>query len=66
MPAPDAVEIVLALTDALPRNAERRTEIVAVGMLATALISDTCQEDHPRLVEEFCSILRRSIVSELN
>ena len=33
------MDIALALADALPRNAVRRDELIAVGMVATALIS---------------------------
>lgn len=63
---PDADEIAIALADALPRNTDRRTEIVAVGMLATALISGTCEQERSNLVEEFCAILRKSVAMELN
>lgn len=63
---PDANEIAMALADALPRNAERRTEIIAVGMLATALIVGSKPDDRADLVEEFCATLRKSIATELN
>lgn len=66
MSRPDADEIALALADALPRNAERRTELIAVGMLATALISETCAEERSGLIEDFCAILRKSVATELN
>jgi hypothetical protein len=66
MSRPDADEIAIALADALPRNAERRTEIVAVGMLATALISGTRQEERSELIEDFCAILRKSVAAEMN
>lgn len=59
-------DIALALADALPRNAERRDEIVAVGMLATALISGSKPSDRADLVEEFCRVLRDSVAMELN
>lgn len=62
----EADEIAIALADALPRNADRRTELVAVGMLATALIADTAIEQRADLIEEFCSILRSSVANELN
>lgn len=64
--AMDADEIACALADALPRNADLRTEIVAVGMLATALISGAREDDRADLTEEFCAILRRSVAMELN
>lgn len=63
---PDAAEIAAALADALPEGADRRDEIVAVGMLATALISGTAAEDRAELVESFCETLRRSICNEMN
>ena len=62
----DADEIALALADALPHDADRRTELVAVGMLTTALIAGTVTEDRAELVEEFCATLRRSVANELN
>lgn len=62
----DADDIAIALADALPRDAERRTELVAIGMVATALICGTREEDRADLVEEFCAILRKSVAMELN
>lgn len=61
-----ANEIALALADALPRQADRRVEIVAVGMLATALISDAKVDQRADLVETFCKALRESVAGELN
>jgi hypothetical protein len=66
MSRPDADEIAIALADALPRNAERRTELIAIGMLATALISGTRAEERSELIEDFCAILRKSVAAELN
>ena len=66
MPKPTPDEIALALADALPRNAKRRDELIAVGMVATALISGAAEETRSDLIEEFCSILRKSVAVELN
>lgn len=66
MPKPTPGEIALALADALPRNAKRRDELIAVGMVATALISGARDETRSDLIEEFCSILRKSVTGELN
>lgn len=63
---PGSEEIVLALADALPRNADRRDEIIAVGMLATALIADSQVEGRAELVETFCNTLRASVAQEMN
>ena len=63
-PTPD--DIAIALADALPRNASRRDELIAVGMVATALISGSRDEARPELIEEFCAILRKSVAGELN
>jgi hypothetical protein len=63
---PEADEIACALAEALPRDADRRTELVAVGMLATALIADTVVEERAELVETFCATLRRSVANEMN
>jgi hypothetical protein len=63
-PSPD--EIACALADALPRNAERRSELIAIGMLATALIAGSRTDDRADLVELFCSQLRKSVANELN
>lgn len=65
-PKPSPDDIALALADALPRNAARRDELIAVGMVATALISGAADETRSELIEEFCSILRKSVAGELN
>ena len=62
----DADDIALALAEALPRNAKRRDELIAVGMVAMALIVGTIEEDRAELVEHFCETLRRSVALELN
>lgn len=62
----DPREIAIALADALPRDATRRSELIAIGMVATALISGTRQEERAELVEFFCSQLRASVAGELN
>ena len=62
----DPNEIAMALADALPRDAERRTEIIAVGMLATALIAGTREDERAELVETFCNTLRKSVAGEMN
>ena len=62
----DPNEIAMALADALPRDAERRTEIIAVGMLATALIAGTREDERAELVETFCETLRKSVANEMN
>ncbi len=59
-------EIAFALADALPRTATRRDEIIAVGILATALIATSAPDGRAELVEEFCAILRDSIRGEMN
>ena len=64
--AMDPDDIALALAEALPRNAKRRDELIAVGMVATALIVGTVEEDRAELVEHFCETLRRSVALELN
>jgi hypothetical protein len=66
MPRPCAEEIALALAAALPRDAARRDEIVAVGMVATALIAGTAREEQAELVETFCTLLKESVRAELN
>jgi hypothetical protein len=64
--AMDHNEIAMALADALPRDAERRTEIVAVGILVTALISGIGEEERAEMVETFCNTLRKSVAGEMN
>lgn len=66
MTKPNPNEIACALADALPRNAERRAELIAVGMLATALIAGTEEQERAALVEIFCTQLRSSVANELN
>lgn len=64
MRTPDQIAIDLA--DALPETAERRDEVIAVGMLATALIAGCEPEERHELIETFCALLRSSIANELN
>ncbi len=66
MPRPDADQVALALADALPADAMLQTELVAVGMLVTALICNAEQKDRCELVEMFCELLRNSVAGELN
>lgn len=66
MSKPEPNDIALALADALPRDADRRSELVAIGMVATALIATTHQEERAELVEFFCNQLRASVANELN
>lgn len=61
-----ADEIAIALADALPRKAKRREEIIAVGMLATALIAGTRADERAELVETFCKLVRKSVANEMN
>lgn len=62
----DPNEIVLALSDALPPDATRFDEIVATGMLMTALIIGVIEEERAALVEQVCDTLRKSVANELN
>lgn len=63
---PEIVDIASALAQALPEDGDIRNEIVAVGMLATALIADSKIEERAGLVEYFCATLRKSVASEMN
>jgi len=63
---PEADEIAIALADALPADADPRTELVAIGMLATALIAATDADQRADLVETFCTTLRKSVANEMN
>jgi uncharacterized protein YejL (UPF0352 family) len=66
MPRPGPNDIAEALADALPREANRRDELVAIGMVATALIEGVEAEDRAELVEVFCRTLRNSIAGGMN
>lgn len=66
MPRPSPDEIAIAIADSLPCDADRRDEIIAVGMVATALISGSDDDARSDLIEEFCAILRKSVAGELN
>lgn len=66
MSKPNPDEIACTLADALPRDADRRDEIIAVGMLATALIAGTDPDDRANLIDQFCITLRSSVANELN
>jgi hypothetical protein len=58
--------LALALADTLPRSADRRSELVAIGMLATAVICEGPNEERAELVEAFCNILRTGVAQQLN
>jgi uncharacterized protein YejL (UPF0352 family) len=58
--------IAEALADALPADADTRSELVAVGMVASALIATSAPDGRAELVETFCKTLRDSVASDLN
>lgn len=66
MPQTDPATLAIALADTLPRNADRRSELVAIGMLATAVICEGPDDERAELVETFCSILRAGVAQQLN
>ena len=66
MPKHHPHAIAAALADALPADGDTRSELVAVGMVATALISHTAPDERAALVETFCKTLRDSIAGELH
>lgn len=66
MPKYDPNVIAEALADALPRDADRRSELVAIGMVATALIVGIKPEKRAELVDFFCNQLRASVANELH
>jgi hypothetical protein len=59
-------DIAMSLADALPSHASRRDEIIAVGIVATALISGAAPGERTELTEAFCAILRSSVAMDLN
>lgn len=59
-------KIAEALSDALPRSADARDELIALGMVATGVICTTRQEDRAQLVETFCALVRKGVATELN
>lgn len=64
---PTANEIALSLAEALPqRGSGLKNEIVATGMLMTALIVTAPPEERAELVELVCVSLRHSVAVELN
>lgn len=66
MAAPTPNEIAEVLAEALPANASRRDEIIAVGIVAGALISGVEPGDRAGLTEAFCATLRDSVAMDLN
>lgn len=63
---PTVIEIADALAEALPRESPVAHDLVAVGMVATALIGEAEPCDRSKLVETFCAVLRDSVAGELN
>lgn len=63
---PTAIEIAKDLAEALPRESSLTNDIVAVGMVAQALISEAKPEARAGLVDMFCESLRSSLAKELN
>lgn len=55
-----------ALTGALPREAEARDELAALGIIATGIICQAEPDERAELVETFCGILRKSCASDFN
>jgi hypothetical protein len=54
------------LAEALPATADPRDELVALGMVATAIICQTEPEARAALVDTFCDTLRKGVASGLN
>ncbi len=64
---PDEVlDIVSSLAAALPKEADPRDELIALGMVATGVICATEQESRAELVETFCKMLRKGVAGELH
>lgn len=63
---PKALEIYDSLAAALPENADAREELIAVGMVATGIISAVPHEDRAELVDKFCKTLRLGVAGELH
>lgn len=62
----DAKEIMHALLEALPEEADARDELVAIGSLAGAIINTTDPAGRSDLVERFYATLRHAVATELN
>jgi hypothetical protein len=61
-----ATEIATAIAETLETTDDVVTELVALGMVASAVIGTTSKDRHHELVETFCRVLRRSVGTELN
>jgi len=60
------VEIAGAIAEALEETDDVTSELVALGMVASAVICTTRKEQRHELVETFCRVLRRSVGIEFN
>jgi hypothetical protein len=61
-----AIEIAGAIAAALEETDDVTAELVALGMVASAVICTTSKDRHHELVETFCKVLRGSVGTELN
>lgn len=56
--------IVNAITDALKPSDDARNELVALGMVVSAVICNLPPTQRPHLVEMFCALLRVAVAEE--
>lgn len=63
---PKPVEIACSLADTLAETDDVRSEIVALGMVASGVILHAPIAQRAELVEMFCRVLRTSVATELH
>lgn len=61
-----ANDIMRSLLEALPAEADARDELVALGAVTAGVIITTEPEERAKLVDSFCSTLRKHVAGELN
>lgn len=62
----DAKHIADSLAHALPDTADPRDELIALLLVTSGVILTTEPDERAELVDNFCRVLRESVILDLN
>ncbi len=62
----DPKSLALSVSEVMEKSTSPRSELIALGMVASGIICETPPEQRAELVETFCEILRSSVNGALH
>lgn len=62
----DPKSLALSVSEVMEKSTSPRSELIALGMVASGIICETPAEQRAELVETFCQILRNSVTGALH